>query len=140
MPCWQLPVSLSRWETMAHPAICWKTSLPSIPPAKPRPRHVQGLFRRDNMVSSRHHAPRAVVLLSGGLDSTTVLAIAREQGFETFALSLDYGQRHRAELDAAVRVAAHLAASEHRIIKLDLTGWGGSALTDRNIAVPVSDI
>ncbi len=79
---------------------------------------------------------RAVVLLSGGLDSATVLAIAREQHYECYCLSLDYGQRHRSELDAAASVAAALGASEHRVVKLDLTTFGGSALTDRSIAVP----
>ena len=78
---------------------------------------------------------KAVVLLSGGLDSATVLAMAREQGFETYALSFDYGQRHRSELHAATRVARALGATEHRTLKLDLTGWGGSALTDSHIAV-----
>ena len=81
---------------------------------------------------------RAVVLLSGGLDSATVLALAREQGFETYALSFDYGQRHRSELFAAAAVAKALGAKEHRVVKLDLTGWGGSALTDSDIAVPTS--
>ena len=81
---------------------------------------------------------RAVVLLSGGLDSATVLALAREQGFETYALSFDYGQRHRSELFAAAAVAKALGAKEHRVVKLDLTGWGGSALTDNDIAVPTS--
>ena len=79
---------------------------------------------------------RAVVLLSGGLDSATVLAMAREQGYESYALSFDYGQRHRSELQAAARVAKALGAKEQRVIKLDLTGWGGSALTDKAIAVP----
>lgn len=79
---------------------------------------------------------RALVLLSGGLDSATVLAIARAQGFECYALSVDYGQRHHAELAAAQRVAQMLGATEHRIIHIDLTGFGGSALTDDNIAVP----
>ena len=81
---------------------------------------------------------RAVVLLSGGLDSATVLAMAHDLGYETYALSFDYGQRHRAELQAAVAVAQALGAKQHRVMKLDLTGWGGSALTDRNIAVPTS--
>ena len=81
---------------------------------------------------------KAVVLLSGGLDSATVLAMAREQGYETYALSFDYGQRHRSELQAATRVAGALGAREHRVIKLDLTGWGGSALTDQRIAVPTA--
>jgi 7-cyano-7-deazaguanine synthase len=81
---------------------------------------------------------RAVVLLSGGLDSATVLAIAREQGFESYALSVDYGQRHRAELDAAKRVADALGVVEHRTLRIDLGGIGGSALTDASIAVPES--
>ncbi|MCY7386855.1 MAG: 7-cyano-7-deazaguanine synthase QueC [Burkholderiales bacterium] len=80
--------------------------------------------------------PRAVVLLSGGLDSATVLAMAHERGFEVYALSFDYGQRHRSELFASARVAQARGAKEHRVVKLDLTGWGGSALTDNNIAVP----
>ena len=79
---------------------------------------------------------RAVVLLSGGLDSATVLAMARAQGFECYALSVDYGQRHHAELAAAKRVAQTLGAREHRVVNIDLTGFGGSALTDSNIAVP----
>ena len=79
---------------------------------------------------------RAVVLLSGGLDSATVLAMARAQGFECYALSVDYGQRHHAELAAAQRVARALGAHEHRVINIDLTGFGGSALTDVSIAVP----
>jgi 7-cyano-7-deazaguanine synthase len=81
---------------------------------------------------------RAVVLLSGGLDSATVLAMAKEQHFQCYALSVDYGQRHHAELAAAQRVAHALGAHEHRIIKVDLTAFGGSALTDTNIAVPES--
>ena len=80
--------------------------------------------------------PHAVVLLSGGLDSATALAIAREQGFACHALSVDYGQRHAAELDAARRVARSGGAREHRIMHVDLAGIGGSALTDRAIAVP----
>ncbi len=79
---------------------------------------------------------RAVVLLSGGLDSATVLALARAQGFECHALSVDYGQRHHAELTAAQRVATALGAHEHRVINIDLTAFGGSALTDARIAVP----
>lgn len=81
---------------------------------------------------------RAVVLVSGGLDSATTLAIAREQGFECYALSVDYGQRHAAELDAAMRVAGALGAREHRIMRVDLAGIGGSALTDTSVAVPES--
>jgi 7-cyano-7-deazaguanine synthase len=79
---------------------------------------------------------RAVVLLSGGLDSATVLAIARDQGYRCYALSLDYGQRHRAELAAARRVAESLCVVEHKVIPLDLTSIGGSALTDSAIDVP----
>lgn len=79
---------------------------------------------------------RAVVLVSGGLDSATTLAIARDQGYECFALSVDYGQRHRAELDAAARVAQALGAVAHRTLRVDLAGIGGSALTDPTIAVP----
>jgi 7-cyano-7-deazaguanine synthase len=79
---------------------------------------------------------RAVVLLSGGLDSATVLAIASSEGWRCHALSVDYGQRHRAELDAAARVAKALGAHEHRIARVDLGVFGGSALTDPAIAVP----
>jgi len=78
----------------------------------------------------------AVVLLSGGLDSATVLAMARQQGYACYALSVDYGQRHHAELAAAQRVALTLGAAEHRNISIDLTAFGGSALTDSKIAVP----
>jgi 7-cyano-7-deazaguanine synthase len=80
----------------------------------------------------------AVVLLSGGLDSATVLAIAREEGHECHALTFDYGQRHRIELAAARRVAASLGVTDHRIVPLDLRWMGGSALTDPAIAVPTS--
>lgn len=79
---------------------------------------------------------RAVVLVSGGLDSATTLALARSQSFACYALSVDYGQRHSAELDAAMRVAAALGAQEHRIMRVDLAGIGGSALTDISIAIP----
>jgi len=81
---------------------------------------------------------RAVVLLSGGLDSATVLAIAAAQGFECYALSVHYGQRHNAELDAARQIAANLGALEHRVMEVDLAGIGGSALTDPSVAVPES--
>ncbi len=80
----------------------------------------------------------AVVLLSGGLDSATVLAIARSEGFDCRALTIDYGQRHRAELAAAARVARALGASEHRVVRFDLGVFGGSALTDPAIAVPTA--
>jgi 7-cyano-7-deazaguanine synthase len=81
-------------------------------------------------------AKRAIVLLSGGLDSATVLAIARSQNYECYALSVEYGQRHRAELEAARRIAAALGAHEHRTMRVDLAGIGGSALTDARMAVP----
>jgi 7-cyano-7-deazaguanine synthase len=79
---------------------------------------------------------KAVVLLSGGLDSATTLAVARDQGYACYALSLHYGQRHRAELAAAQRVAEALDVMQHKVIALDLTAIGGSALTDSSIAVP----
>ncbi|WMJ08748.1 7-cyano-7-deazaguanine synthase QueC [Nitrosomonas sp. sh817] len=81
---------------------------------------------------------KAVVLLSGGLDSATVLAIARDQGYQCYALSVDYGQRHRSELAAAQKVAQSLGAHRHQIIKLDLTAFGGSALTDQAIEIPIA--
>ncbi len=79
---------------------------------------------------------RAVVLLSGGLDSSTVLAVARERGFEAHCLSVDYGQRHKGELAAARRVARALGAASHRTARVTLSAFGGSALTDAAIAVP----
>lgn len=82
----------------------------------------------------------AVVLLSGGLDSATVLAMARAQGFACHCLSLDYGQRHRAELAAAACVAKALGAAHHRLVKIDLAGFGGSALTDAAIDVPTGGL
>jgi 7-cyano-7-deazaguanine synthase len=82
--------------------------------------------------------PRAVVLVSGGLDSATALAIARSQGFECYALSVAYGQRHAIELEAAARVAAAQGAREHRVMHVDLANIGGSALTDSSIKVPES--
>ena len=82
--------------------------------------------------------PPAVVLVSGGLDSATCLAIARAAGYDCFALSFAYGQRHEAELAAAARVARALGAVEHRIMRIDLAMFGGSALTDSAIAVPES--
>lgn len=78
---------------------------------------------------------RAVCLLSGGLDSTTCLAYARREGFDCYALSFDYGQRHRVEIEAARRVAGALGAVEHRVVSFDLRAFGGSALTD-DIEVP----
>jgi 7-cyano-7-deazaguanine synthase len=82
----------------------------------------------------------AVILLSGGLDSATVLAIAREQGFACCCLSVDYGQRHSAELRAAERVAQTLGARAHRILHMDMSQFGGSALTDTSIAVPTAGV
>jgi 7-cyano-7-deazaguanine synthase len=86
-----------------------------------------------------HKAPLAVVLLSGGLDSTTVAAMARAQGYRLLALTIDYNQRHRIELDHAARVAAALAAERHIVLPLDLRGFGGSALTS-DIDVPKSGV
>lgn len=97
------------------------------------------LFRDGRPVTAEAHAhprPRAVVLLSGGLDSSTVAAMAREVGFDVHALSLDYGQRHRVELEAARRVAADLGVTLHHVVKIDLGSVGGSALTDPGVIVP----
>jgi 7-cyano-7-deazaguanine synthase len=82
----------------------------------------------------------AVVLLSGGLDSATCLALARSRGFDCYCLSFDYGQRHNAELQAAARVAEALGAAGHRVLDLGLAQFGGSALTDRRIAVPTGGV
>lgn len=82
--------------------------------------------------------PRAVVLLSGGLDSATALAVARSRGYGCFALSVDYGQRHSSELAAARAVAAQVGAAELRVVHLDMGQFGGSALTDRALAVPTT--
>ncbi len=83
---------------------------------------------------------KAVVLLSGGLDSATALALAARDGFQCYALSVNYGQRHQAELDAARRVAHALGAIEHRVFRLDLQTFGGSALTDNSIDVPIDGV
>jgi 7-cyano-7-deazaguanine synthase len=94
------------------------------------------------MKHGSHRAPdenerlRAVVLLSGGLDSATCLAIARDEGYECHALSIAYGQRHAVEIEAARRVATMLEATTHRTMTIDLAAFGGSALTDRTLAVP----
>jgi len=87
-----------------------------------------------NMATSSER--RAVVLLSGGLDSSTALAATRAEGYHCYSMAVDYGQRHQAELEAAQRIARQLGAVEHRVMKIDLAGIGGSALTDRSIAVP----
>ena len=79
---------------------------------------------------------KAVILLSGGLDSATTLAIAHSQGFECYALTFRYGQRHKREIEAAKKIADSLGAVEHRIIDIDLAQFGGSALTDSTIEVP----
>ena len=84
-------------------------------------------------------AKKAIILLSGGLDSITALAIAKDQGFLCYALSFDYGQKHKAELVAASRIASSYAVEEHKTINLGLSDIGGSALTDDNIAVPVTE-
>ena len=81
-------------------------------------------------------AEKAVILLSGGLDSTTCLAMAKAQGFECYTLGFDYGQRHNSELKAAVRVADAMSDNPHKVIRLNLDAIGGSALTDENIEVP----
>jgi len=80
---------------------------------------------------------KAVVLVSGGLDSATTLAIAQQAGYRCYALSFDYGQRHRYELDAARAVVAQVGAADHKFISLDLTAIGGSALTDASLSVPI---
>lgn len=84
--------------------------------------------------------PSAVVLLSGGLDSATVLAQAAKQGYRCYALTVSYGQRHSAELAAAARVAGTMAAHEHRVISIDLAQFGGSALTDTTLDVPTAGV
>lgn len=81
-------------------------------------------------------AKKAVILLSGGLDSATVVAMARAEGYACYTMSFDYGQRHRSELQAAERVAEQLGVIEHKVIGMNLNGIGGSALTDSSIAVP----
>ena len=83
---------------------------------------------------------KAIVLLSGGLDSATVLAMATDQGYECHCLSFDYGQRHRTEIEFAAGLAAQFSATEHRTIKIDLRAFGGSALTDDRLEVPVDGI
>ncbi|MGD8832117.1 MAG: 7-cyano-7-deazaguanine synthase QueC [Pseudomonadales bacterium] len=85
-------------------------------------------------------APRAIVLVSGGLDSATTLAVARDRGYLCHALSFDYGQRHLAELEAAHVVARALGAVEHRVVPIDLSAFGGSALTDTSIDVPSAGV
>ena len=88
------------------------------------------------MAKQKRTAPRAVVLLSGGLDSSTCLALARRDGFDAHALSVNYGQRHRTELDRARHPARAMGAADHRVVRVDLSTFGGSALTDAGVAVP----
>lgn len=88
------------------------------------------------MPAGAESGKKAVVLVSGGLDSATVLAIARAGGYACYAITFDYGQRHRAELEAARAITTSLGALYHRVVKLDIGWMGGSALTDRAIAVP----
>lgn len=83
--------------------------------------------------------PKAVILLSGGLDSATCLAIAKDEGFDCHALSFDYGQRHRCELDSARRIAAAAGVSRHIVMPMDMRQWGGSALTDDRFDVPAAE-
>ncbi len=83
---------------------------------------------------------KAVVLLSGGLDSTTLLAYAQSQGFECHSLSFDYGQRHQVELNAAQNVAKHFAVKSHRVMQMNMNAIGGSALTDDSISVPIDGV
>lgn len=97
----------------------------------PKAPALQALMRRYEMSEKK-----AVILLSGGLDSATVVALAKAEGYACYSMSFDYGQRHRAELRAAERVARQLGVVEHKVIGLDLDGIGGSALTDLSIKVP----
>ncbi|WP_372833781.1 7-cyano-7-deazaguanine synthase, partial [Pontibacterium sp.] len=83
---------------------------------------------------------KAVVLLSGGLDSATALAMAKDQGFECYVLSFDYGQRSLTELNAARQIAVQMDVKEHRVIRLNLEDFGGSALTDHSIDVPEEEV
>jgi 7-cyano-7-deazaguanine synthase len=96
------------------------------------------MMRRVTEVNTTMTAKKAVILLSGGLDSATVVAMARADGYACYTMSFDYGQRHRAELQAAERVAEQLGVVEHKVIGMSLNGIGGSALTDSSIAVPES--
>jgi len=93
----------------------------------------------DKLKGGSGNPPRAVVLVSGGLDSATVLAIAKADNFDCYALSFDYGQRHKAELVAAKKIAAAMAVNQHQVMSLDLAWMGGSALTDDAIPVPAHD-
>ncbi len=105
-------------------------------PSRTRPPGAPPARRPSSPRAPAAPARRAVVLLSGGLDSTTCLAVARAEGFEAHGLSVDYGQRHKHELACARRVAQALGAASHRVVEVDLSAFGGSALTDAAIAVP----
>ncbi|WP_051145215.1 7-cyano-7-deazaguanine synthase QueC [Thiomicrorhabdus sp. Kp2] len=94
----------------------------------------------EGQVNTSNNQAKAVILLSGGLDSATVLAIAKSQGFECHTMSFDYGQRHKAELVAAQNLAQNLGAKTHRVMSMDMRAIGGSALTDDSIDVPVSGV
>jgi len=92
------------------------------------------------MMTASSNKRKAVVLISGGLDSATCLAIANQQGFDCYALSFDYGQRHSSELHAASYLAKSMQVQDHKVILIDMSGIGGSALTDMNIAVPENEV
>ena len=94
--------------------------------------HEENKIKVDNSGAKK----AAIILLSGGLDSITVLALAQQQGYACYALSFDYGQRHNAELEAAKKIAQHYQVLDHKIVHVGLDSFGGSALTDNHIAVP----
>jgi len=113
-------VKASHHETSnSDISVCRRRSLPNLP----------------DSTLEKEPMKEAVCLLSGGLDSATCLALARRDGYACYALSFDYGQRHKVELDAAARVAAHLGVKRHQVVRISLDAFGGSALTD-DIAVP----
>lgn len=97
------------------------------------------MVRVIEMEVSNKKQKKAVVLISGGLDSATCLAIAKTQNYSCYALSFDYGQRHRSELDAAAALAKTMGVEQHKVIPIDMAGIGGSALTDLNIDVPETE-
>src|SRR5690348_16407568 len=109
--------------TAVAPATRWRTSSRAIRPPTPPERRARG---SPSSGAEGRGVKRAVVLVSGGLDSATVLAMAAADGWRCHALSVDYGQRHRAELAAAARIASALGAAEHRIVHVDLGVFGGS--------------
>ncbi len=97
-------------------------------------------MHRQRLVSKMLAQQPAVILLSGGLDSATVLAIAKSQGFECHTMAFDYGQRHRSELEASEKLAKAMGVKTHRVMKVDMRNIGGSALTDEGIAVPTTGV